>query len=221
VGKQNFHYLFVGLMVFLLTEPFLGGSPRSGPLIQLAFSSILVAGVFSLAANRLVFRLGVGLAVVAVSSSVAFFLMDLLAARLINLAAIVGFLVLAIGVTLQHVVLGSGEVTLNRLVGALCLYLLLGVLWAVLYGMVELVEPSAFNYGRGVSGDLLEHFMYYSFVTLTTLGYGDVTPVHPFARTLAYLEAVIGQLYVAVLVASLVGRHVAGLGSAGAEGEAE
>jgi hypothetical protein len=63
--------------------------------------------------------------------------------------------------------------------------------------------------------------MYYSFVTLTTLGYGDVTPVHPFARTLAYLEAVIGQLYVAVLVASLVGRHVAGLGSARSEGEAQ
>ena len=59
--KQNFQYLFVGLMAFLISEPFLGALPRSGPLIQLAFSSILVAGVFSLAANRLVFRLGLGL----------------------------------------------------------------------------------------------------------------------------------------------------------------
>jgi voltage-gated potassium channel len=221
VEKQNFQYLFVGLMAFLLSEPFLGELPRSGPLIQLAFSSILVAGVFSLAANRLVFRLGLGLAVVAVGSSIAYLITDSLAARLIDLAAIVGFLVLAIGVTLQQVVLGPGDVTLNRLVGALCLYLLLGVLWAVLFGMVELVEPSAFDYGAGVSDDLLEHFMYYSFVTLTTLGYGDVTPIHPVARTLAYLEAVVGQLYVAVLVASLVARHVAGLGSTGSEGEAE
>ena len=103
---------------------------------------------------------------------------------------------------------------MNRVVGALCIYLLLGVLWAVLFAFVELVEPTAFlDRGREVGGPI-EHFLYYSFVTLTTLGYGDITPVHPVARTLAYLEAVIGQLYIAVLIAGLVGRHVANLGSA-------
>ena len=58
-----------------------------------------------------------------------------------------------------------------------------------------------------VPTNITSHFLYYSFVTLTTLGYGDITPVHPVARMLSYLEAVIGQLYLAVLVASLVGRY--------------
>ena len=99
------------------------------------------------------------------------------------------------------------------MIGALCLYLLLGVLWTILFAFVELARPAAFHYAKDVPGDALENFMYYSFVTLTTLGYGDLTPVHPVARTLAYLEAVVGQLYIAVLVASLVGRYAAGLES--------
>jgi hypothetical protein len=130
--------------------------------------------------------------------------------RLVDLVAIACFLALAIGVTVRNVVLMPGAVTLNRLVGALCLYLLLGALWTVFFTFVEIADPSAFNYASQTVGEPLEHFMYYSFVTLTTLGYGDVTPVHPVARTLAYLEAVVGQLYVAVLVASLVGRYSSG-----------
>jgi hypothetical protein len=77
----------------------------------------------------------------------------------------------------------------------------------VLYGFTEFFLPQAFDYGGNRPEDAAAHFLYYSFVTLTTLGFGDVTPVHPVVRTLSYLEAVIGQLYLAVLVASLVGRY--------------
>ena len=79
-----------------------------------------------------------------------------------------------------------------------------------LFSVVALVEPVAFYYAGGETGDPVENLLYYSFVTLTTLGYGDITPIHPVARTLAYLEAVIGQLYIAVLIASLVGRYLVG-----------
>ena len=82
---------------------------------------------------------------------------------------------------------------------------------AVLFGFLVIVEPAAVHYAGREVGDPVEHLLYYSFVTLTTLGYGDVTPVHAVARTLAYLEAVIGQLYIAVLIASLVGRYRADL----------
>ncbi len=71
--------------------------------------------------------------------------------------------------------------------------------------------PEHFDFDNPNEGDEYA-FIYYSFVTLTTLGYGDVTPVHPVARTLAYLEAVIGQLFIAVLIAGLVGRRIANSG---------
>ncbi len=212
MGSSNFHFLLAGLLIFLGIEPFVDRGANSGAPIQLAFTAILVIGVLSLAARRVVFRAGVVLAVVAAVTATGYWWTEAIWLRVVDLVAITLFLVLAIGVGLRAVVLEPGAVTLNRIVGALCVYLLLGVLWTVLYAFVELVEPTAFAYASDVAGDPVEQFLYYSFVTLTTLGYGDVTPVHPVARTLAYLEAVIGQLYVAVLVASLVGRYSATLG---------
>ncbi len=95
--------------------------------------------------------------------------------------------------------------------GSLCIYLLLGILWAVYYALLAMVDPEAFHYAVPAGPDLpASHFLYYSFVTLTTMGYGDVVPISPMVRTAAYLEAVIGQVYLTVLVASLVGRHVSG-----------
>jgi hypothetical protein len=105
-------------------------------------------------------------------------------------------------------VFGEGPVTGHRIRGAIVVYLLLGALWALLYQMVALTTPAAFRLPESVAGgdpDALQRLMtYYSFVTLTTTGYGDITPVHPVARTLAMLEALVGQLYPAITLARLV-----------------
>ena len=212
VGRPNgnFYYLLAGLLILFGIEPFLGGLDKSGALIQLAFTGVLVVGVFSLAGDRRAFRLGLALAAIGLASGVGYWSTEWVALRGVDLAAILAFCLLGIAVKLRQVVLEPGAITLNRLVGGICIYLLLGVLWAVLFGVVALVEPVAFYYAGGEAGDPVENLLYYSFVTLTTLGYGDITPIHPVARTLAYLEAVIGQLYIAVLIASLVGRYLVG-----------
>ncbi len=214
MARTNFFFLFLGLLILMAAEPFLQGVPKSGALIQLAFTSVLVVGVFSLAADGRVFYLGLGVAVIGLVAALGFYTTGSLVLRVVDLVAILCFCLLAIGVKMRQVVFAPGAVTLNRVVGSLCIYLLIGVLWAILYSFVELVEPTAFLYAGREAGDPIEHLLYYSFVTLTTLGYGDTTPVHPVARTLAYLEAVIGQLYIAVLIAGLVGRRVATQGYA-------
>jgi Ion channel len=95
--------------------------------------------------------------------------------------------------------------------GAVCGYLLLGMAWGVLYSMLDTLWPGSFQVGDRLAeqvraGDSRIHvFTYYSFITLTTVGYGDVTPVSTPARTCAWLEALTGQFYLAVLVAGLVG----------------
>ena len=113
-------------------------------------------------------------------------------------------------------VLAGGRVTSERIFGAISVYLLIGFMFALVYAFVALVDPGAFAFsdailGSATSGEIghgKSIFTYFSFVTMTTLGYGDVTPVSPVARTLAYLEAVLGQLYLAVMIAGLVGMHI-------------
>ena len=99
-------------------------------------------------------------------------------------------------------VLRSGPITTRRIEGAIAVYLLLGFTWAHAYELVVLWHPGAFTGAVEARGSL--PWMYYSFVTLTTMGYGDIMPVHPLARALAVLEALTGQLYLAIMLARLV-----------------
>jgi hypothetical protein len=103
------------------------------------------------------------------------------------------------------------EVSLDSVFGAICGYLLLGMAWGVLYSMLDAVSPGSFEIGDRLAQQVqadhsrIHLFTYYSFITLTTVGYGDVTPVSTPARTCSWLEALTGQFYLAVLVAGLVG----------------
>jgi hypothetical protein len=112
--------------------------------------------------------------------------------------------------------LGRGDrPTSERIFGALCAYLFIGLLFALIYTHVEYRHPGSFAMSNPViaeegsaESNLVPTFTYYSFVTLTTLGYGDITPVAGHARTLAWLEALLGQLYLAVMVAGFVAVHI-------------
>ena len=102
--------------------------------------------------------------------------------------------------------LAPGRITGARIVAAICAYLLLGLLWAEAYQALGAVYGPVLN----TAGETTyNEYVYFSFVTLTTLGYGDILPVHEGARALAYLEAVTGVLYLATLVARLVALHIA------------
>jgi hypothetical protein len=104
-----------------------------------------------------------------------------------------------------------GVVTFHRVQGSVAVYLLLGLAWAHAYFLVALIHPGAFNTPPAADGiNEMPQFVYYSFVTLTTVGYGDITPIHPFARSLATLEALVGQLYPAILIARLVSLEIQG-----------
>ena len=110
--------------------------------------------------------------------------------------------VIALFCVVLALVLRPGPITTRRIEGAIAVYLLLGFTWAQAYELVALWHPGAF--AGAVEGTGFKPLTYYSFVTLTTMGYGDIMPVHPLARALAVLEALTGQLYLAILLARLV-----------------
>ena len=86
----------------------------------------------------------------------------------------------------------------------------MGLIWAVVYTLIELNFPTSFTNIKGTSEwfTLFPNFIYFSFVTITTLGFGDISPSLPMSKVIVYLEAVVGQFYLAILVASLVGSHM-------------
>jgi hypothetical protein len=125
----------------------------------------------------------------------------------------IGFIIWRV---LRDVTSGT-RITSERIFGAVCAYLLIGFLFANFYAFILLADPDAFSVTENLSTRLAERepgmggiLTYFSFVTQTTLGYGDITPVSPAARTLAWIQALVGQLYLAITIAGLVGIHIAG-----------
>ena len=106
-------------------------------------------------------------------------------------------------------VLTERRVTFETVSAALCAYLFLGFIWATIYAILESVQPGSLNLTLAETVSLFPSSIYYSFVTLMTLGYGDMTPRTMPAQYLSFVEAVLGQLYLAVLVVRLVGLHIA------------
>jgi Ion channel len=105
-----------------------------------------------------------------------------------------------------HAVFAPGRITFHRLQGAVVVYLSLATIFAAAYGLIWELRPTAFANLPAAPGGPQEAatMMYFSLTTLTTTGYGDIVPVDPFARSLANLEAVLGQLYLAITIARLV-----------------
>jgi hypothetical protein len=114
-------------------------------------------------------------------------------------------------VTLARV-FSPGEVTSHRLTGAVVAYLLVGLTWAYLYELLEVVRPGSLTGVHGPAQGSYPAFLYFSYVTLTTVGYGEIAPVSSAARALSNLESLVGVLYPAILIGRLLTKQGAGPG---------
>jgi hypothetical protein len=115
-------------------------------------------------------------------------------------------------------ILRSTRVTMNTVYGAACIYLMLALAWASIFVLLEWMWPGSFTLELPAAASWQERFgvmardselFYFSMITLTTVGYGDISPISPPARTLAALEGLIGQLFLAIIIARMVGMELA------------
>lgn len=208
--KGSFGWLILALLLLLVGIPVADQFDAiSRPFARaFAFSCLLGIGVLSLRGAGRMFRPTMALAVLGIILNIAAAQVASDALTYASFAAIMLFLLIAIGLTFRDVAIDP-DISANRIAGAVAVYLLLGVLWAVAYTIVNLVWPGSFSgFESHAGGEWDSEWLYFSFVTMTTLGYGDISPVSPVARLLAYLQAVVGQLYIAILVAGLVGAYI-------------
>ena len=194
--------LLVALLTLLAVCPYLPQRDTMGVIWGVVQCSIPLAGVYAVSHRRVERTTALFLAVPFI---ILYWLGD--PVMLPFLAVSACFYVLTI-VVLVRTLLTERTVTANTIYSGVCGYLLLGLLWTHFYIALHYLDPASFDLTaaelRGDAG------LYFSFVTLTTLGYGDIVPAAARSRSLAILEALMGQVYLTVLVAMLVGKYISG-----------
>ena len=201
--------LLICLVLVMILQPTI--DTQIGKLIlEVFFIAVLLAGLRAIQVDKGLLRFEVVLLVVSLACGAAGSLMDHELLFLLGLAGRLLFLVLVALHILLDLFRGS-EVTGDKLAGAVCVYLLIALICGYAFLITEFVTPESFSFTQGhermklwVSKEFFP-FFYFSLVTMTTVGYGDMAPVTPVARTLATMEALVGQVYLTILVARLVG----------------
>jgi hypothetical protein len=199
-------HLLIALALFFICAPFVEEIEGGHLILSFLFSLVLLAAILAVADRKRGLVIGLVLAIPAVGGRwINHFRPDLvhpavfLVAGLILIAFVVG--------NLLRFVLRAPSVTTEVLCASISAYLMLGLMWTMAYWLVDQLTPGgAFSFNTNAGDHSMNGFtgFYFSFVTLSTVGYGDITPVSRIARWLAAMEAMTGLLYVAVLIARLV-----------------
>ena len=195
--------LLIAIAALFISMPFIG--PRhAGPIIESTLMTIvLISGVLAIADRRRTVIVAVILAAPAVIGRwLHDYRPDIVPPELFLVAAIL--LILFVIVNLLRFVLTASSVSIEILCASISAYLLLGFLWTLAYWLVAELVPNAFAFSGADTSLKGFNGLYFSFITMSTVGYGDITPVAGVARMLAAAEAVSGSLYIAVLIARLV-----------------
>lgn len=209
--KNPFFFLLGGLLLALLIAPI---TVEDFPKISgLMLTGTLLVSVLSLAASKRVFIAAWLLVAAKVVLDIVAIVYPEVSVHVVEAIIMFAFFILATAFAFQRV-LEDEYVDINRIAGAISIYMLIGLIWTSLYFFLSLLDPQSFNGLSDTSSAALKlhdtiymDLLYYSYVTLSTLGYGEITPASRAAQSLSYLEAICGIMYVAVLVSALVGSY--------------
>ena len=203
----SFFLAFLVLMTVVV--PMVGLSRPGRIAIDLTFALMLLSGAIATVNKRLLMSLIISLTVLEFTANLIVEFDPSFSPRGWDTAIKVFCMAILVVMTLMHTFVLPGPVTVHRVMGGIAAYLLIGVTWAFAYKLLMEEIPDAIHFqtplSAGVPTGEPSRLIYFSFETLTTVSYGDAYPVHRVARSLTTAEALIGQLYPAILIATLVG----------------
>jgi hypothetical protein len=206
--KRPFTLLVVTLTVFLFfLFPFRGADESGAIIPRLLLTSIFFSSLYAIMRRRHAVLPAVALMVPPLVLIWGESILFGSHYSVVRLGATAGFLIFISGMVLSDV-MRTERVTMDTIFGGLAVYLLLGLVFTQIYMLLLFLDADAVRFNSGEQLKDVAAVAYYSFATLTTLGVGDVVPLSKVARAMASLEAVVGQVYLTVLVARLVGLHI-------------
>jgi voltage-gated potassium channel len=198
--------LLISLVVLFICAPFVEEFEGGDLVVTCLFSLVLLAGVFAVAQRKAVLVITIVLAIPAIVGRwINHFEPQIVSPVIFLTAALI--LIAFVVANLLRFVFRAPSVDMEVLCASISAYLMLGLMWAVAYWLVDQLTPGgAFSFNTNSGPRSMNGFtgFYFSFITLSTVGYGDITPISRAARWLAAMEAMTGLLYVAVLIARLV-----------------
>ena len=212
----RFTILLTSIMLLLVTQPIFTGHAVAQNVATASISLVLLAALYAFRAMRGYFIIALILLVPSIGFRVALVFFESPQIEIVSAFSSCTFLAVTVVALVSRLFIVT-SVTLDTISAAICAYLLMAIAFAYAFAIVELQNPTAFStalFQRSHVGAApliasLHSFIYYSFVCLTTTGFGDITPMSEGARSLSVMESVFGQLYVAILIARLVSLEVA------------
>ena len=212
--------LFVLIMCLFVLMPILRFFPVLKLALDLFFIFILGWSCYTISDSRRTFLRGISLAALAIIAGTIAATFEDPQIEIVSLASSSLFCMF-MTLTILGRILQTRDITLDAIFGGICAYLFCGLLWAYVYAIIDTAAPGSFTISNQLMADTPQSsfrpnllFVYFSFVTLTTLGYGDMSPISETARSLAVLEAIVGPFFMAILIGWLVGRAGSHLKSA-------
>ncbi len=205
--KERFLSLLIFIIAMLIVGPLFEEFVGLSILMDILWSAIFVSAIYAVSQKKRHIVIAVLLALPMLGSIWSKYFFQHKALLVVGSLCGAAFFLFAI-IQMLIFIYSHKEVTRDLIVGAAVVYLFMALMWTFIFVVVEILHPGSFSIPEGQDIGATQSFLYYSFVTITTLGYGDITPVTRLARSLCVLEAVIGQLYLVVQVAWLVGVHV-------------
>jgi voltage-gated potassium channel len=211
-SQYGFQNLLICFFFYLLVGPFLDSFQYGPVFMKVFFTALLVFAVYAIHKKvKLLRGTVILLSFILILLWINEFNLVHFSTRVMNLLLCV-YLALLVYSFLQYI-FRTKRVDVNLISASLCLYLIIGLLWGTVYWLIEAYIPGSFGgdvlAASGSASESLHHFYYFSYITLTTVGYGDILPLTKGATSLCQTEAIIGQFFTAVLVARLVGIEVA------------
>ncbi|MGH7800409.1 MAG: potassium channel family protein [Thermodesulfobacteriota bacterium] len=207
--KSKFFYLLISLVLLLLVYPFLEHGTIREAFLSILSAAIPITSIYAVSYNKRNLIIAILLGVPTVAGE----LIDLSGIEFPHAVIVVFALLFYLFtlITIISYVFRYEEVTGDTIYGAICVYFLIGITWTTIFVLINILQPGSFYINPPNNIDNVQDwsdFIYYSYATLTTLGYGDITPVTSQARSFGVLETIIGQLYLTILVARLIGLHL-------------
>ena len=206
-SNWRFLYLIIAILIFILVTPFFEGYVGLRLISDLSLSVIFIIAIFAVSSQKIFVFLAVVLALPMLLSVWTRYFLDSNVVFISGRISGILFFLLAI-VNFAKFILRAREVKKEIIFAAIAIYLILAIMWSFNYSLLDHLQPGSFDIPESQIRESGNIFLYFSFVTITTLGYGDITPLSDQAIALATLEAIIGQIYLVVVVAWLVGMHV-------------